>query len=77
MSRYRFLPGLEPSPRERRRVVRMHVADAGHMPGGAKGVRFTCRRCGHDTGWIAGRWTISENKRGQPCPNCNEETKRP
>lgn len=72
-----YLPGFEPTPQERRRVIRMHVADAGHMPGGTKGIRFTCDRCGHDTGWIEDFWTISENKRGQPCPECNKESERP
>lgn len=54
-----------------RPVKRMHVADAGHLPGGAKGIQFECERCGYDTGWIADIWTISENRRGHPCPRCN------
>lgn len=49
----------------------MHVADAGHLPGGSKGIRFKCSHCGHDTGWIADEWTITENRRGHPCPVCN------
>jgi hypothetical protein len=53
------------------RRVRMHVADAGHLAGGAKGIRFRCRHCGHDTGWIADEKSVSENKKGLPCPNCN------
>ena len=53
------------------RVRRMHVVDAGHLPGGAKGICFECRHCGHDTGWIPDEWTITENKRGHACPNCN------
>lgn len=54
-----------------KRTVRMRVIDAGHLPGGAKGIQFECSRCGHDTGWIADEGTISENKRGLPCPSCN------
>jgi len=53
-------------------VKRMHVADAGQLPGGAKGIRFACSRCGHDTGWIADEWTITQNRRGLPCPQCNK-----
>ncbi len=52
-------------------MKRMRVEDAGHMPGGQKGIRFICPHCGHDTDWIVDEWTISENKRGLPCPKCN------
>ena len=53
-------------------VKRMRVADAGEMTGGKKGIIFVCSHCGHDTGWIEDLLTISENKRGLPCPRCNE-----
>lgn len=66
-----LFPGL---PRARP-VRRMHVADAGQLPGGSKGVRFKCRRCGHDTGWLHDARTVSENKRGISCPICNEASK--
>jgi DNA-directed RNA polymerase subunit RPC12/RpoP len=56
--------------RAKRRVL-MHVADAGNSPWG-KVVQFVCHKCGHDTGWIEDRRTVSENKRGLPCPKCNE-----
>lgn len=59
------LPRSEP-------IKRMRVADAGHMPGGTKGIRFECPHCGHDTGWIEDEWSITENRRGLPCPSCNE-----
>jgi DNA-directed RNA polymerase subunit RPC12/RpoP len=54
------------------RVVRMHVADAGH---GFRGnaIRFECATCGHDTGWVKDEWTITENRRGHPCPTCNDK----
>ncbi len=52
-------------------IKRMRVSDAGEMTGGKKGICFVCSRCGHDTGWIEDVWTISENKRGLPCPCCN------
>lgn len=54
-------------------VKRMRVADAGHIPG-SKGIRFICPHCEYDTGWIADEWTVSENKRGRPCPSCNQST---
>lgn len=72
MARQIDLLGIPPKPR-RPRVWRMQVADAGHLPGGAvKGIRFECSRCGHDTDWIEDRWTITENRRGLPCPCCNK-----
>jgi hypothetical protein len=55
-------------------VRRMHVAEAGHLPGGQPGIRFECGRCGYDTGWIYDTETVSENRRGLPCPNCNAES---
>ena len=35
------------------RLKRMRVADAGHLPGGSKGIRFHCPHCGYDTDWIS------------------------
>ncbi len=57
---------LFPSAPRRPRIVRMHVEDAGSGM-----IWFRCDRCGHDTGWIPDTMTISENKRGMPCPRCN------
>lgn len=59
-------------PRRAPRVL-MHVEDAGHLPGGRKGIVFQCSRCGHNTGWIRDEHTVSANKRGLPCPQCNRE----
>lgn len=50
------------------RLVRMKVVDAGD-----KVIHFRCHKCGHDTGWIRDVWTLTENKRGLPCPKCNTE----
>lgn len=59
-------------PRDKRRTVRMHVVDAG----GDYDVHMQCQRCGYDDGWTnlehAGL-TISDAKRGLPCPKCNAE----
>lgn len=73
------MPGLFPPGALPRRLpmIRMHVADAGHLPGGAKGIRFECATCGHDTGWISDSWTITENRRAHPCPVCNPEAQAP
>jgi DNA-directed RNA polymerase subunit RPC12/RpoP len=49
-------------------VKRMHVYDAG-----LGGIRFKCAHCGHDTGWVADDNTVTENRRGLPCPRCNSE----
>ncbi|MCG7574888.1 hypothetical protein MHM39_15050 [Phaeobacter sp. CNT1-3] len=50
------------------RVKRMHVADAG-----CGMIRFHCPHCGHDTGLIQDTHTVSENKPGLPCTECNED----
>lgn len=56
---------LPKKPRKPRQW-RMRVADAGY-----RCIQFKCPRCGYDTGWIVDECTISENKRGLACPNCN------
>ena len=57
------------APRRPRRVM-MHVIDAGSAPDGTDIVRLSCRICRHDTGWVVSR-TVSEERLGRPCPNCN------
>lgn len=52
-------------PRTRQRRIMMHVVDAGD------GIQFRCNTCGHDTGWIVDEKTVTENRRGMPCPKCN------
>lgn len=57
-------------PRQPRRVL-MHVVDAGVAPSGKHIAHFKCR-CGYDGDW----WeidSVSEAKRGLPCPQCNAE----
>jgi len=56
-------------PRRNPRVM-MHVIDAG-TDGCNDVIHFECRKCGHDTGWIIDTKTVTENKRGVPCPKCN------
>lgn len=60
----------EQCPR-RKPVKRMHVVDAGHLPDGCNGISFACPHCGYETGWIEDDLTVSQNKRGLPCPECN------
>jgi len=55
-----------------KRLWRMHVSDAGD-DGIKTVIEFKCKRCGHNTGWIADKWTVTENRRGHPCPKCNQE----
>lgn len=50
------------------KVKRMRVHDAGDGC-----IYFICPHCGHDTGWIKDEHTLAENKRGMPCPKCNEQ----
>lgn len=56
---------LPKKPRKPRQW-RMRVADAGY-----RCIQFKCPRCGYDTGWIIDDRTVSQNKRGLPCPTCN------
>lgn len=53
-------------------LKRMRVADAGEG-GGFDVIQFECGRCGHNTGWIYDTLTMTENKRGLPCPKCNPQ----
>jgi hypothetical protein len=62
-------------PRRKARVM-MHVIDAGCAPCADMDgddpliVILECGKCGHKTDWLPFR-TITEAKRGAPCPNCN------
>ncbi|WP_316224672.1 MULTISPECIES: hypothetical protein [unclassified Bradyrhizobium] len=47
----------------------MHVRDAGYAAGGVI-AEFKCGRCGHESGWLH-IGTVTEAKRGLPCPKCN------
>lgn len=55
----------------------MHVFDAGDGPCCCDetpiSVRYECQRCGHQTEWTGAR-TVTEAKRGVPCPECNAAT---
>lgn len=64
------IEALPPKPRAPR-LWRMHVIDAGIREDGAEIAVFKCSRCGHETRWTEFR-TITEAKRGLPCPNCNK-----
>ena len=56
-------------PRAKARVM-MHFTDGGYVDGlGDAGV-FECRKCGHETGWIAA--STKDFMRGVPCPTCNK-----
>ena len=65
---------FEPEPQKPRAKPRvmMHVVDAG--PGDVDDghlVQFECPRCGNrPEDWDHVR-TVSEGKRGKPCPKCN------
>lgn len=63
-----FPKGLAP---RRPRVIRMHVVDAGN---GEESMvaEFECKRCGHNSGWVTIE-TVTEGRRGIPCPKCNAE----
>ena len=52
----------------------MHVCDASHddFDDGLASVRMNCMICDHTTDWLA--MSVTEAKRGIPCPNCNAES---
>lgn len=66
MARQGELLPVTPKPR---RVI-AHSIDAGNYPDGRMAVQFACRRCA----WV--QWmpvkSVTEGKRGHPCPNCNK-----
>lgn len=62
-------------PRRKPRVL-MHVSDAGIFPDGKKCIRFECSKCGYDTGHIYDERSVTENKRGIPCPECNQGSQK-
>ena len=53
----------------------MHVCDSAGScdeEGGGAMVRMWCLRCSHETEWLTFP-TVTEAKRGIPCPKCNGE----
>jgi hypothetical protein len=59
---------LLPKPPRHTRGQLMHVCDARHDVRAT--VELECPKCRHRTGWIRFE-TVTEAKRGQPCPKCN------
>lgn len=60
---------FESLPRAPRRVL-AHVIDAGEYSEYSNFVQFGCPRCGWESEW-SGEYTVTESKRGIPCPRCN------
>lgn len=58
-------PDLFGKPPRRKPRVLMRVSDAGDGR-----AQFTCSKCGHVSEWLEVD-TVTEAKRGLPCPNCN------
>jgi hypothetical protein len=54
-------------------IVLMHVIDAGEGSNGEDIAVFWCEHCGHETEWLK-VGSVSEAKRGLPCPKCNSAT---
>ena len=62
---------FDKGPRRRSKPLkRMHVLDAGPGEDGWHMVRMACSRCDLETCWFQVS-TITEAKRGIPCPKCN------
>lgn len=65
----RQLELLEKPTRSKPRAL-MHVCDAGCGPGSGHWAEFECKRCGHRSKWQRVE-SVTEAKRGIPCPKCN------
>lgn len=63
-----LFPDTKP-PRAKPRVM-AHVFDAG-CSCETELARFECKRCGWQSDWLSVA-SISEGKRGVPCPKCNQ-----
>lgn len=63
-----LFPETKP-PRAKPRVM-AHVFDAG-CSCETELARFECKRCGWQSDWLSVA-SISEGKRGVPCPKCNQ-----
>ena len=64
-----MIADLFPKPPRRAPRVLMHVIDAGHQ-GGKPIVRLECKKCSYVSPWLQVD-TVTEAKRGIPCPKCN------
>ncbi len=62
------LPGFDRPKRKPARIM-AHLVDAGGESDPM--AHYICGKCGWDSGWIVDRRSVSEIKRGVPCPNCN------
>ena len=54
----------------------MHVCDVGgccEEDGSGEMVRMSCKRCGYESRWLY-LGSVTEAKRGKPCPVCNANT---
>lgn len=67
----RQLELLERPPRKRPQKL-MHVCDAGDGGEGKPVVQMKCIHCDYQSEWLVFD-TVTEAKRGLPCPNCNQE----
>lgn len=62
--------GNKPSRSRGPRRVMAHVFDAG-----CDAIQFKCK-CGWDSGWLVNDMTVTEAKRGIPCPICSPTNKQ-
>jgi DNA-directed RNA polymerase subunit RPC12/RpoP len=66
------MAGFDGSHGSADRVRRMHMVDAGPNQdvGPTHVAKYRCARCGTESEWQTAN-TISEIRRGIPCPKCN------
>ena len=53
----------------------MHMTDCGvsDFVDGHQCVKFKCKKCGNESGWLHGFKTVTEVKRGIPCDKCKKK----
>ena len=64
-----LLPFDKQEIKRRPRIKRMKVYDCG-----VDFVLMKCEHCGYDNGWQQYDSSITELKKGWPCPVCNKQT---
>lgn len=62
-------------PKRKVRGQLMHVCDVDAQSSGVI-VQMQCPKCEYQSGWITFD-TVTEAKRGLPCPECNKATEQP
>lgn len=67
---FSLLPDAPKAPRKKPRVMG-HLCDCGAAPNGDEYTAWICGKCGHEWSEVGECRSVTENRRGRPCPECN------